>query len=185
MLGTHQVDAEPKLVGVGPKLVGVESLGRGLHRSVVGTTYVNDRSWHWPTPVSRGSKREALRCCPPSQSPSAVSFQMSAQLLGIERQSWQTQMLGSTSEQQPAASLPGDPSSHVICAKATSRQRDQSQTHECCAALAGRVQRIARPKARLQVDDGVLVVVVVPHSHRLPVDARRVEGGDALVVERP
>ena len=106
VLGTHQVDAEPKLVGVGPKLVGVESLGRGLHRSVVGTTYVNDRSWHWPTPVSRGSKREALRCCPPSQSPSAVSFQMSAQLLGIERQSWQTQMLGSTSEQQAAASLP-------------------------------------------------------------------------------
>ena len=36
--------------------------------------------------------------------------------------------------------------------------RESSDTSECYAALAGRVQRIVRPKARLEVDDGVLVV---------------------------
>ena len=78
MLGTHQVDVEPKLAGA------ETALGLGLQCSVVGTTAKDVLSLHWPAPASRGSKREALRCCPPSQSPPAVSFQMSPQLLAIE-----------------------------------------------------------------------------------------------------
>ena len=44
------------------------------------------------------------------------------------------------------------------------------QTHDCCAALAGRVQRIARPKARLVFEEVSLVhglvecsIALLPH----------------------
>ena len=53
------------------------------------------------------------------------------------------------------------PSSHVICGKATSRHETRVQTHECCAALAGRVRHIARPKARLEVEHSASLQVPV------------------------
>ena len=64
------------------------------------------------------------------------------------------------------------------------------QTHDCCAALAGRVQRIARPKARLVFEEVSLVhglvgcsIALLPHlllaaSRRNEVEAttRRLQG---------
>ena len=63
------------------------------------------------------------------------------------------------------------------------------QTHDCCAALAGRVQRIARPEARLVFEEVSLVhglvecsIALLPHlllaaSRRDEVEATtRLEG---------